>query len=162
MDFSVIDRLSRAIDNFRDIALECSMRVMEDNAEVMVEQVRSQLLEGIGSDGQPLHPTYMEDDYFKSQEEATAYVMRKAGGWAVAPFNSMPSNGSPNLGIKGTFHNGLQYNREGDEMVLTSSFKGDEIMSKYDYNIGVTEDWFEENLKEPICEEIVEQIRSML
>jgi hypothetical protein len=91
---------------------------MEGTEEEIRQYNLQQLLDGKTNDGSDIHPTYLEDPFFKTQAEAQAYSNWKD---KISP----PSNrreGVPNLYINGYYHSTRQVIIEGDTIKYRSSF----------------------------------------
>lgn len=113
-----LERMAAGLGSFCSLVEESTAEVIRFYRGDMEERVRQQLLGGTGADGQPLHPTYLEDGFFKDAKSANAYVAWKSH----ASIQSVPANGSPNLFINGTFHRSLAFDDCDGGMTITSDF----------------------------------------
>jgi hypothetical protein len=112
--------------------------VLEPHGAEIVDQQRTQLLMGKGSDGQDIHPFYSEDlkpqGYFKSSATAANYR-----GWKQElsyPKNVQRNPDAPNLYITGVFHNDLNVSFGADALsIVPDTAYAANIMAKYGLNI---------------------------
>lgn len=112
--------------------------VLEPHGAEIVDQQRTQLLMGKGSDGQDIHPFYSEDlkpqGYFKSSATAANYR-----GWKQElsyPKNVQRNPDAPNLYITGVFHNDINVSFGADALsIVPDTAYAANIMAKYGMNI---------------------------
>ena len=112
--------------------------VLEPHGAEIIDQQRTQLLMGKGSDGQDIHPFYSEDlkpqGYFKSSATAANYR-----GWKQElsyPKNVQRNPDAPNLYITGVFHNDLNVSFGADALsIVPDTAYAANIMAKYGMNI---------------------------
>lgn len=138
------------------IMAEACADVFSGKSDECVEQVRRQLMEGLSGSGEPLRPTYTEDPYFSSPQQAEAYVTMKKERFGV----DCPPNGSPNMYINGHFHNSLHMEVHDSECSVesTASF-ADEIWAKFGKeNFGISDKFFAEEIKPLIISTIKQNI----
>lgn len=98
---SLIQRVTALHDALR--SGEIVREVLIDKADYLIERQQTQLWDGKNSSGEDLHPTYLQDPYFESQELARRYMAWKG---EITP-NTKRSPEVPNLYINGKFYNEL-------------------------------------------------------
>ena len=76
-----------------------------DTLSAHVEEIaamnRQQLMEGVGSDGQPLNPSYAWNDYAQMKQQ----------------MNPLPGLGNPDLKLTGAFHASIKYEVKDKELI---------------------------------------------
>lgn len=88
-----------------------------------------QLLNGLDKEGNSIRPTYQEDPFFDSPEEAQGYSDWKD---RISPFSAIRKPGTPNLFINGHYHSTIRVEVKGDKIVYGSDFaEADDIEDKY-------------------------------
>lgn len=101
---------------------------MEGTEEEIRQYNLQQLLDGKTNEGIDISPTYFEDPYFKTPEQAAAYSEWKD---RISP----PSNrrkGVPNLYINGYYHGTRKVTIQGDKIIYNSNWsEAPEIEQKY-------------------------------
>lgn len=86
--------------NIKDESFNAVVETKQDITEIQKEQ----LLHGLDASGNDIHPTYLEDTYFKTVAAAQRYSDWKD---RITP-NSRRKKGVPNLFITGVFHDTLE------------------------------------------------------
>lgn len=106
---SLIERVTALRNALR--SGEIVREVLVDKADYLVGRQQAQLWDGKNSSGEDLHPTYLQDPYFKSQESARRYMAWKG---KITP-NAKRSPEVPNLYINGKFYDELEvrFNKTG-------------------------------------------------
>lgn len=143
----MIDQIDEIIDRLDDFETEKNSiigHVLGEQSEAMVSEVRRQLWNGLTGDLTPIVPSYLNDTYFKSKEEAYRYMMWKQ---RITPNPRRPIQ-TPNLFINGYFHSSLFLSIGEDSAEVTSMVPlGDEIISKYGKDMfGVNEIFIEREI----------------
>ena len=124
---------------------------VEKEKEMILSLNRDQLLAGRNSDGQLLSPGYLQDPYFKTKGQAEAYLRMKLALESMHKSRMMFANVlnfpvkpsvTPNLIVKGNFHDGMFMNVSGDKMVFGSTYEeSNDIEQKYDNKVfGLTDE----------------------
>lgn len=97
-------------------------KIAQETIEGTEEEIRQyniqQLLDGKTNQGTDIHPTYLEDPFFKTREQAQAYSDWKD---RISPRSNRKS-GVPNLFINGYYHSTRQVIISGDKIIYRSSF----------------------------------------
>ncbi len=138
MDFDKLtNAINTAVDGFGDAVLSC----LEQHSDVVEDIIHEQLYSGLNGEGQHLSPTYDDDPYFKSKQQAEWYKEWKR---RITP----PESGQklflpprpvevPNLFINGTFYFSIRTRREAESLkVYTGGFRdGPAIERKYGASI---------------------------
>jgi hypothetical protein len=107
-------------------------RIARESIEGTEEEIREynlqQLLEGKTNQGTDISPTYLQDPFFKTREQAQAYSDWKD---RISPrTNRRP--GVPNLYINGYYHSSRRVQIVGDKIVYDSDWnEGKEIEQKF-------------------------------
>jgi hypothetical protein len=105
-----------------------AMETIEGTEEEIRQYNLQQLLDGKTNQGTDISPTYLEDPFFKTQEQAQAYSDWKD---RISP----PSNrrkGVPNLYINGYYHASRKVQVIGDSIVYGSDWiEGQAIEQKF-------------------------------
>lgn len=101
--------------------------VMDNNKEVLGEINQSQLYAGKMKNGNHLYPTYYDDPFFTTKEQAIAYSNWKD---KITPNSERPA-GVPNLFINGFYYSSRNIKVQGNKIVFDADYKGDEIEAKY-------------------------------
>lgn len=96
-------------------------KTMEGTEEELRQYNLQQLLDGKTNTGADIHPTYLEDPFFKTLAQAQAYSDWKD---KISPSNNR-KKGVPNLRINGYYHSTRKVVIQGDNIIYTSSY-GDE------------------------------------
>lgn len=79
------------------------LKIVEANADSIIDFQQAQMYEGIGGDGEYIRPFYSEDPYFKKPGAALAYAQWKQ---RITPNPNRPLD-VPNLFINGYFYKSL-------------------------------------------------------
>lgn len=116
-------------------------QAVERNATAILDLNRTQLWDGIGTDGEDLSPNYLEDPFFKTREQAVGYAKWKQ---AITP-NPNRNFFTPNLFINGFYYESLRLTLapEAFEIVAGNSFSM-KIEQKYETAEGLTQESIEE------------------
>lgn len=97
-------------------------KIARETIEGTEEEIRQynlqQLLDGKTNQGTDIHPTYLEDPFFKTLEQAQAYSEWKD---RISPRSNRKS-GVPNLYINGYYHSTRQVKIVGDKIVYNSTY----------------------------------------
>lgn len=131
------------LDNARQLKADLTQGtiirdVLEPHGTEIVDQQRTQLLMGKGSDGNDIHPFYTEDlkpkGYFRSRASAENY---KAWKQQLSYPKSVQRNpDAPNLYITGLFHNDLNVSFGTEQLaIVPDTAYAANIMRKYGFNI---------------------------
>lgn len=109
--------------------------VVSENAEYMAEQNRKQLMNGLGSDGQPLMPI-SQDPHFKSKDSAKRYADWKHRLFPETPYDR------PNLNITGFYHSRISVQVNGYSIIYASDASfAESVAAKYrDKQLGLNKD----------------------
>src|SRR5690349_16298463 len=92
------------LENLEAVDIDnAAINALSRHDEDMERLNRKQLLEGKLSTGRDLHPTYLEDPFFKTKEAAQKYSDWKD---KITP-NPKRKKGVPNLYITGPFHRSI-------------------------------------------------------
>ena len=158
-----MEKIKRLIDNLNrlgDVKNDVIVTVLTDKQENIVNQVRSQLMDGMDGGGKGLRPTYLEDRFFKTRQQAIGYMNWKQ---KITP-NSRRAPESPNLFINGFFHSLLFLKVEKDQaMVTTSDSFGNNIVEKYGQSaFGVNNLFIQEEIFPLLKGEVLKQFRIQL
>jgi hypothetical protein len=107
-------------------------KIAQETIEGTEEEIRQynlqQLLDGKTNMGTDISPTYLEDPFFKTQEQAQAYSDWKD---RISP-RSNRRPGVPNLYINGFYHASRRVRIQGDKIVYDSDWnEGQEIEQKF-------------------------------
>lgn len=95
-----------------------AQETMEGTEDELNQYNLQQLLDGKTNQGTDISPTYLEDPFFKTQEQAQAYSDWKD---RISP----PSNrrkGVPNLFINGYYHSTRKVVIQGERIVFSSPY----------------------------------------
>ena len=158
-----MEKIQRLIDNLNkldNIKNDVVVTVLTDKQENIVNQVRSQLMDGVDGEGKGLRPTYLEDRFFKTQQQAIGYMNWKQ---KITP-NLRRAPESPNLFINGFFHSLLFLKIEKEQAIVTASDSfGTEIVSKYgQVAFGVNNLFIQEEILPLLKGEVLKQFRTQL
>jgi hypothetical protein len=115
-------------DNFQKLDTDgIIQKVFVDNASLLEEKNREQLLAGKTRDGSDLFPTYQQDPYFKTPGAAQRYSDWKD---SITPHPTR-KKGVPNLFIVGTYHRSRKITITANKIIYSADFIGPEIEAKY-------------------------------
>ena len=89
---NMIERIQRL--NIKEVAVIS----LQENTKNMADMNRQQLMEGVGSDGEPLNPSYAWESYARQKNQ----------------MNSLPGLGNPDLKLTGKTHDSITYTVEGE------------------------------------------------
>jgi hypothetical protein len=92
---------------------------MEGSEEELNQYNLQQLIDGKRNDGLDISPTYLEDPFFKTREQAQAYSDWKD---KISPRSSKRKKGVPNLFINGFYHRSRQVRIVGDKIIYSSYY----------------------------------------
>lgn len=95
-----------------------AVKTLEGTEEEIRQYNLQQLLDGKTNQGTDISPTYLEDPFFKTQEQAQAYSEWKDK--ISPPSNRRP--GVPNLFINGFYHGTRRVEIQGEKIVYSSSY----------------------------------------
>lgn len=101
---------------------------VRENSNVLLNLNRDQMLLGTNTEGKPFTPSYLNDPYFKTQEQANAYASMKLSlehlhrERITYPLNYHKDRFTPNLIVTGPFQ---------DSMFITTNARSFEIGSRY-------------------------------
>jgi len=101
--------------------------VVSENIQVLGEINLSQLYAGKTRAGIDLSPTYLEDPYFSTFEQALAYSNRKD---KITP-SAERTRFVPNLIINGYYYSRRKVTVSGNKIVYSSEYIEQEILDKY-------------------------------
>jgi len=104
-----------------------STDLLTETIDVYGEINLSQLYDGKTRTGENLSPTYLEDPYFKTYEQAVAYSDWKD---RITP-NPKRTRFVPNLIINGYYYSSRKIKVEGDKIIYSSEYIEQEIVDKY-------------------------------
>jgi hypothetical protein len=150
-----IEDMAFGLGNIVQNLTENTAEVIQFYKKEMADRVRAQLFNGTGGDGNPLHPTYSEDPFFKSRQSMEGYIAWKTAASGVG----VPSNGSPNMFINGTFHSSIEFVDCPGGVEVTSDYKDAEaIFEKWGRDGFVPDDEYLEQEIAPVAEERIETI----
>jgi len=112
----MLDGLKKIIDDLGSFDPQKEYEtIIEDNAEIIVDLNRDQMMEGRGVDGEFLRPYYSENPYFKTPESAARYARWKQ---KITPNPQRPLD-VPNLFINGYLHGSLYGKVTGKDTLYT-------------------------------------------
>lgn len=125
-------------------------QTLNENKNVVLQLNKEQLLSGIGSDGNPLSPTYNQDDFFKTQEGRDRYLEQKKGKEANPKYNSLYRKvynlygtrdvQTPNLIVTGKYHKSLKVTVKKKSFLVKGTWsKAKNIENKYPNATGLTQ-----------------------
>lgn len=97
---------------------EIARKTIEGTEVEIKEYNLQQLLDGKTNEGIDISPTYLEDPFFKTQEQAQAYSDWKD---RISP-RSNRRPGVPNLYINGYYHSTIKVQVEGDKISYNSTY----------------------------------------
>lgn len=139
--FDALTNVERLISEFPSVIED----TLKDNLGVIKGIIQEQLMVGIDENEKELRPTYLEDPYFATITETPAEAKKKAKNWfnwkkRITP--PRPSNivryparddNTPNLIIKGNFHDSITPRIISDAIVTSSEGfpDGSSIEKKY-------------------------------
>jgi hypothetical protein len=111
---------------------------------------RAQMYDGKRNDGRDIFPTYYDDPYFKTRQDAIRYSDWKD---KITP-NSKRTQGVPNLVINGYFYNSIDVKVEGNDITYhTNADFSPDIISKFSEDIFGLDDDYRERLINIMLEE---------
>lgn len=97
-------------------------KIAQETIEGTEEEIRQynlqQLIDGKTNTGDDISPTYLEDPFFKTKEQAQAYSDWKD---RISP-RSKRRPGVPNLFINGYYHSTRQVIIQGDKIIYRSAY----------------------------------------
>ena len=97
-------------------------KITQETFEGTEEEIRQynlgQLIDGKTNKGVDITPSYLDDPYFKTKEQAQAYSDWKD---RISP-RSKRRKGTPNLFINGFYHRSIKVAIQGDKIIYNSSF----------------------------------------
>lgn len=139
-------RIAELKRDFPDVIVES----IKDGERVIKDVIQDQLMSGLDSDTKPLRPTYLNDPYFKSKEQAQRYLAWKKSITppTMSDILHLPprDDDTPNLIIRGDYHDSITPEvaggGEGAKLVIRSVgfYAGDDIEKKYgDKHLGLTD-----------------------
>lgn len=143
--FEVADRFHKMVEEFKP-AVEKSL---DEETDLINEIIHEQLLSGIDENEHPLRPTYLGDPYFVETTKTPEGAKRKARWYKnmkeeITPprpshllnYPARDSN-TPNLIIKGNFHDSITPRIMGWKIVTTTEgfADGPAIVEKYGESI---------------------------
>lgn len=137
-----------AFDVFSKGLEESIMSSLDSHKGEITGIIQRQLMVGIDGNEEFLHPSYLSDPWFESEESgpwqgrAKAYMMWKKKITPPSPsvswlgYPARPTH-IPNLFITGKFHESIRAERSGDKLVFFSEGTpfGDDILGKYGRDI---------------------------
>ncbi|MDF2189284.1 hypothetical protein [Paraflavitalea sp. CAU 1676] len=136
------------------IAVEAVKQTTNDIRDYNLDQ----LLNGLDNEGKMIRPTYLEDPYFDTVEEAVGYMEYKR---KISPFSAIRPPEAPNLYINGFYHSTRTVKVMGDKIVYDSTFEeADEIDRKYHHKLDglnpASRKHFIENVLRPLWKRYME------
>lgn len=141
---SKIDDMIAGLADFSARIGEYAAEVLVDSSGDILEQVKVQLLSGIGGSGEALEPSYEDDPFFGGDEERARRYMR----WKEHLNGYKTPERGVNLYINGAFHDSM-YVEVLDGGVKVTSPMEEKIMEKWGVeNFAPTDDWMEDNVME--------------
>ena len=135
----MIEELIKSLTEFNDSIPSIIAQVIKDGEDGILEKVRSQLWDGKTPEGKDITPSYLADPYFKTPQQAKAYVAWKE---QITP-NPDRNPISPNLFINGYFHSTLSIDYDEEGFIITNNTHlGQSVIMKYGYEtFGLSEDY---------------------
>jgi len=128
-----IDDFIDKLESF-DMVSEAGKLIMENKQQIL-EMNKDQLWAGENTEGMPIRPSYFEDPFFKTRQQARAYANWKQ---RITP-NPKRALGTPNLFINGYYYNSQDLQVQGTDVVYTSTLiGGEDIDVKYRNIRGLT------------------------
>jgi len=89
---------------------------VDNTKQYYMFQNNLQLYDGKFNDGSDIHPNYLEDPYFKTQQQAIGYAKYKR---RITP-NPKRNFYTPNLFINGFYHDSRKIDVEGQRIIFNS------------------------------------------
>lgn len=121
-----LDFISNLEDKLQGIPDEVG-RIVEHNADEILQLRKDEILLGRNSDGEPFTPGYLNDPYFKSPAAAIAYAdrkykLRRAHDARIRHVLNYPNkdDDTPNLRVTGPFQDSM-FIRPGKESFIIGS-----------------------------------------
>ena len=159
---TISDFLNRldALD-VEEIAVEI---IAEDTAELTQLQ-KDQLWAGKDNEGNDLTPTYLTDPYFKTQEQAKAYMEYK---YKLTPpegfLSPYPDRKKevPNLWITGYWQSGIQFKIEDGGFFINTNKLNPAIIAKYPKALGLNETGLDYYRTETFNDKFMSDVRKTL
>lgn len=151
-----INRFASQLEGIENTCNNVCESVFNNNSDACVEQVRSQLMLGVGGDGADLSPKYVEDSYFKSPAAAERYVAWKVDAFRV----DVPASGAPNLYINGYFHSTLYMDVTNTGCSIESgALFAQEIWGKYGKDkFGISDEFYNRVIREQIINGLKQEL----
>lgn len=150
------------LDKVRQVDLRREVPMIIQYYDLFIENaIRDQLYDGKNSLGEDITPSYLDDPFFKSPEQALAYSKWKD---KITP-NPNRKTHTPNLFINGYFHSTINLKVTKEEIIYDTNAFGKEIIAKYgDKLLGmgpITKEVFIEDLFYPRLKKIITQITGL-
>lgn len=136
----IISRLTRIQEEVIGGISDVVGDVVSRERGVLLSLNKDQMLLGRNTDGKPFRPTYLNDPYFKTREQAKAYaaMKKKLESEHHARIENPTlypekSPNTPNLIVTGPFQDGMFITTDTKSFLIGSTYAdSDEIESKYD------------------------------
>ena len=114
-------------------------KTVEKEQDVLLSLNRDQMLLGRNTDGDPFTPSYLDDPYFKTSEQAQAYANMKKALESIHrsrienPINYPDKDSNtPNLIVTGPFQDSMFIQSESDSFFIDSRYEDSgDIENKY-------------------------------
>lgn len=116
-------------------------RQVRSESDVLVQLQKDQMLLGRNSDGEPFTPGYLNDSYFKTPQEAQAYLAMKEKRFPehqqrIQHFLNFPNKAkdTPNLIVTGPFQDSIGIRVDNETYSLLAGYKeAEDIDAKYNH-----------------------------
>lgn len=116
------------LDKVRQVHLRLEVPNIIQYHDIWIEHsIREQLWDGKNSLGEDIRPSYLEDPFFKTPEQAMAYSRWKD---KITP-NPNRNQHTPNLFINGYFHSTIRLKVTKEAIIYDTNYFGKEIVNKY-------------------------------
>lgn len=134
----IIKRLTKIQDEFEKMP-EIIGNIVSREKDILLSLNKDQMLLGRNTDGKPFRPTYLNDPYFKTSEQAKAYAARKKSleskhNARIENPTIYPPKGAntPNLIVTGPFQDSMYIVSGNRSFLIGSTYEdSDDIESKY-------------------------------
>lgn len=154
----MFDGLADSVSAFVEEMPQIIQSSLQENETELLNKQKEQLLRGLSSSGDYLHPFYSEDPYFKTLEKANKYAEWKESLAYPNHRGDRPSD-APNLYINGKFHSeiGIEFHSD-DLQFIGETATARQIMGKYgEENFGLSDEYWQEVADEFLTERLKQE-----
>lgn len=113
---AIEDKIS-SLRMFRETFVASTFDEMKKHESYLLDLNKDQMMAGQNAEGTDITPSYLNDPYFKTKRQAVGYMNWKQRITA----DSRRDAETPNLFIKGDFHNSIKINFDNDSMEFVSN-----------------------------------------